>query len=461
MKFYMYNIFEIKGKIMNSAEKTIKSLNMFKKGEKVAVACSGGKDSMSLLHFLNTNKREFGIEICAINVNHGIRENSTDDSKFVEDFCERNGVVCYRFNIDVPTLCKQEKSGVEETARNARYRVFDTIIKKGIADKIAIAHHQQDQIETVLLNIFRGSGLKGASGMKAIQNNYVRPLLYTTKAEIEEYIKQNNIPFVEDQTNTDDTYSRNYIRLTILPQLRKHWKNIDAIILNFSNICRQDDDYILSTIDFDDIVLDANCVHIPLHYFALPLPAQNRVLKFCFEKLNLTKDVERRHLDILKNLVKTGKNGSKINLPNKLKASLEYDCLTIYAKSHSGKFEEKDFKTGKTNFENYASVTIKKVDKFDVFAENCHVIDAKKLPKNVIWRKRKEGDVFTKFGSGEKKLKDYLIDKKIPNRLRDNIPVLASGNEVFCVLGLEISDKVKTDENTQKAYVITYKKYQS
>ena len=442
---------------MNSVKNTIKQYNMFKKGEKIAVACSGGSDSMCLLHFLFANKKEFGIDICVINVDHGIRENSADDSKFVQEYCNKNGIVCYKFKVDVPSLAQENKTGIEETARTARYKIFETMILKGVVDKVALAHHQQDQIETVLLNIFRGTGLKGAGGMNTVQGQFVRPFLNTSKTEIKCYLQENHVDYVDDQTNFDENYSRNFLRLNILPQLRKNWKNVDSNILNFSKICRQDDEYICSTINFDDIETEKNLVKIPLSFFALSTPVQNRVLKYAFEKLNLTKDVEKRHLDILRNLVKTGKNGSKISLPNKLKASLEYDTLTISV-SRQNIYQEKDFKLGKTNFEDYAVIEIKRTENFDIHSINCHVLDEKKLPKNAKWRYRQDGDVFAKFGSGEKKLKDYFIDKKVPNRIREQIPVLANENEIFCVLGFEISEKVKVDKNTKKAYVINYKK---
>ena len=445
---------------MDSVNNTIKQYNMFKKGDKVAVACSGGIDSMCLLHYLFANKRQWGIEVCAVNVDHQIRDNSADDSSFVESFCKTNGILCYKFAINVPQIAKEQKTGLEETARTARYKVFETLLQKGLASKIAIAHHQQDQVETVLLNIFRGTGLKGASGIKHVQNGFVRPFLNTSKAEINIYAKENNIEYVTDQTNNDEAYSRNFLRLNILPNLRKVWRNVDANIISFSKICKQDDDYILSTIDFDDIAFEQNLARIPQRYFALPNSVQNRVLKYAFEKLNLTKDIEKRHLDLLKSLVKSGENGSKISLPNGLKASLEYDALTIFAPKNNARFEQKDFKTGKTIFEN-CEVKIKKTSKIELNLPNCHIIDSKKLPKDAKWRTRQNGDVFAKFGCGEKKLKDYLIDKKVPNRIREQIPVLAYENQIFCVLGYEISDKVKVDQNTKSVYVIEYKKYQS
>ena len=156
-------------KYMDSAKKLIKQENLLKKGEKIAVATSGGVDSMTLLHFLNSIKSEYEIEVVAINVDHMIRKNSQDDSKFVADYCKENNITCSKFKVDVLKLAESKKLGIEEAARIARYKIFDNIIEKGLADKIAIAHHEEDQVETILLNIFRGSGLKGASGMQSKQ----------------------------------------------------------------------------------------------------------------------------------------------------------------------------------------------------------------------------------------------------------------------------------------------------
>lgn len=456
-KFCFIVIIFVKRKSMESAKKTIVESKLFKKGDTVAVATSGGIDSICLLHYLFTNKKEYDINVVAINVDHSIRENSSDDSDFVANFCKNFGITCYKFKVDALALAKEKKLGIEEAARIARYKVFDGLLKKGLANKIAIAHHQSDQAETILLNIFRGTGLKGASGMEEKQENYVRPFLNTSKIEIENYAKENGLEHVEDQTNKDDTYSRNFIRNQVLPLIKTKWKNIEKNLINFANVCRQDDEYILSTISFDDVLIEKNCARIPLYKFVSNTSVQNRLIRYALSKLGLSKDIEKRHLKIIRDLVASGENGSKLSLPNNIKVSLDYDELMIYVPKPKTEFVPKDFKMGKTIFENYV-VNIKKTNKFDLQAENTHIIDANKLPPDVKWRVRQNGDVFTKFGSGEKKLKDYFIDKKIPNLQRDQIPVLASENEVYCVLGYEISDKVKVTENTKKVYIIKYQK---
>ncbi|MGN1212492.1 MAG: tRNA lysidine(34) synthetase TilS [Christensenellales bacterium] len=443
---------------MESVLKTIKKDKLFKAGDVVGVACSGGIDSICLLHYLNSIREDLDIEIVAVNIDHQIRPTSADDTAFVANFCRKNRIRCYKFKVNALEIAKEQKICLEEAARIARYKAFDGLVEKGYVDKIALGHHTQDQAETVLLNIFRGAGLSGASGMKTVQNHYVRPMLNTTKDEIYAYASINNLEHVEDETNGDNEYSRNFLRNEIMPKLRQYWKNIDNNLINFSKICKQDDEYIESQISFDDLVFEKNLARIPLYEFAYPESITNRILRKAFNHLDKLKDIEKKHLDLIKDLVASGQNGTKINLPNNMKASLEYDYLTLSVTEKKEKPVPKDFKTGETIFEHFGKIKIKKTSKFILGNENEWVIDAKKLPQTAKWRTRELGDVFAKFGSGEKKLKDYFIDIKVPNRIRSEIPVLADGKEIYCVLGYEISDKVKVDANTKMVYVIKLEK---
>lgn len=441
---------------MFSLEKTIEKNNLISKGDTVGVAVSGGADSMSLLHYLNANSKSLGIEIVAVNVNHQIRENSKKDSDFVADYCKNAGIRCHTFKVDVLKLADLKKMTVEEGAREARYGVFDALLKKGIVNKIAIAHHMQDQVETILLNILRGSGLKGAGGMEIKRGEYIRPLLNTSKQEILSYITENNIPFVEDESNYDTDFSRNYLRNKVLPLIKEQWKSADINLLNFGAVCREDDFYINSTICFDQMILDKDSVKIPLNMFVYKPSVINRLIRRGFEHLGLLKDIEKKHLEIIRKLVKEGENGAKISLPNSVTAHKEYDYLTLSIKKPKEKAVAIDFKQGKQLFKNGVEITVKKTKDFELKQDRTHIFDGAKLPQKAVWRTREEGDVFEKFGGGTKKLKDYFIDKKIPLRLRNEIPLLASGREIYVILGVEISDKIKIDETTKQAYIVKF-----
>ena len=192
---------------MEKAFRTIEDNKMFQPGCVVGVACSGGSDSMALLHFLNTNREKLDIEVVAIHVDHGTRANDVRDALFVADYCKENRIRFHKFKVECKVLARKKKLTIEEACREGRYGIFKSLKDRGIVDVMAIAHHQSDQAETVLLHILRGSGLSGASGMSYVRDNYyVRPFLDVSKQEIMAYVYENDIPFVYidgDITNGD------------------------------------------------------------------------------------------------------------------------------------------------------------------------------------------------------------------------------------------------------------------
>ena len=207
---------------MENILKTIEDYNLIKPGEIIGVATSGGSDSMALLNYLYDLSQQIEFEVVAIHIDHCIRENSSDDARFVLNFCKKRMIRAYKFKVDVPKLAETKKIGIEEAAREARLGVFDAIIQKGVVDKIAIAHNSRDQAETILINLFRGTGISGASGMEVIRDGvYIRPMINTSKKAILDYVLLNDIPYVEDETNKDNSYSRNYVRNLILPLIEK------------------------------------------------------------------------------------------------------------------------------------------------------------------------------------------------------------------------------------------------
>ena len=234
---------------MKKVEQLIIDNNLIKAGEIVGVACSGGQDSMCLLNVLYNLKEKLNFELVAINIDHNLRETSQNDSLFVKNYCDSKGIKCYSYSLDINALCEANKLGLEQGAREGRYKVFKRLLDRGVVNKIALGHHQSDQAETILLNIFRGAGISGACGMELMRDGkYIRPLLYTPKTEIKAYIEQNEIPFVEDETNMLNDYSRNYIRNMILPMIRNRWNNADATICEFGKLCRRDNEYIFNQI---------------------------------------------------------------------------------------------------------------------------------------------------------------------------------------------------------------------
>lgn len=437
----------------------IKQNNMIKSGEIIGVACSGGRDSICLLHYLNSIKAELDCEVVAVNVDHGIRATSALDTEFVMQFCKDNHIRAYKFKAEALKVSKEEKLTVEQAARKVRYGIFETVMKKGLVDKIALAHHLNDQAETVLLNIVRGAGLNGARGMEPVRDNvYIRPLLATPREEIMSYLDENGLDFVEDETNRDNSYSRNYIRNVVLPDLRKHFKSVDKNIVKFASICAKDDDYINSQLNIGTLIETKEFTKIPLTYFYQDEAIINRILMKVLSRF-AKQDIERKHIKMIREFAVEANNGNIIALPFKIKVMKEYDYITIGIIKKKEVVGENAFRSGKLKIEGYGTIRSTSSKVLTEPKMHQHIIDASKLPSNAIWRNRQEGDTFAPLGlGGTKKLKEYFIDKKIPQRMRDEIPVLAVGSKILIVADVEIADELKVTDETKQFYKINYEK---
>lgn len=416
---------------------------LINKGEVIAVALSGGGDSMALLNILLENSNKYGYTVIALNVEHGIRgEESIKDSAFVKDYCEKKGVKLLSFEVDSIKTAKEQKLSIEQSARQLRYTCFYKAISDGLCDKVATAHHQSDNAESVLLNIFRGTGLKGIIG---IEQNYkdkiIRPLLSVGKAEIENYLSANNIPFVTDSTNLSDEYTRNYLRINIMPKLKEIFPEVENSILRLAEIASEDEDYIDS--------VATNTVHIQGDRAEIILPQHKAVLSRATIKaikaLGVEKDWTKTHLNDVYAL-SFKQTGSMINLPKSIVAIREYDKI-VFFKNQTQTNQAIPFYIGKTEYAN-KTINCEQLSVKGINLRDGLYADSAKIPNDALIRFRQDGDTFTKFGGGTKNLGDYLTDKKIPLKDRDTLPLLASGNDILVIFGVAVSDKVKADNST-------------
>ncbi len=442
---------------MLNCEEFIKNNNLLKSGEVIGVGCSGGSDSLALLHYLANNQEKFDIEVVAIHVDHEIRENSCLDADFVKEKAKELGVRFYKFRVDAPKIAKEKGISLETAAREARYGVFQTLLRKGIVDKIALAHHISDQAETILMHLFRGSGVGGAKGMAPISERvYIRPFLNQTKDDILQYLAENHLDYCEDETNDDVSYNRNFVRNEIMKKIKTRWPNAEQAIVNFAKTVKEDDDYINKQIDADAIITEGKVVKIPTSYFLYDRAIVSRIIFKAVKSIGINQDIERKHIEAITELALNYENGKKLYLPFEAIAIKEYDYVTIYNRHKEEIKFNQELKCGEFDVPNFGKLIIRRVKNFEI-SEGQLLIDYRKVPKGSVWRFRQDGDVFTKFGGGTKKLKSYLIDKKIPTRLRDYIPVLAFENEIYAIAGIEISEKVKV-ENVPTAYIVEVKK---
>ncbi len=430
------------------------------KNDKVLVGVSGGADSMCLLDILQKAQKQMGFSLIAVHVNHCLRgEESDRDEMFVRKYCEKNGIDFICETVDALKHSKKYAKSVEQAARELRYAAFDKIMQKEKATVLAVAHHKDDQAETVLMHIARGSSLKGAKGM-ALKSGYIlRPLLNFTRCDIEQYNEENKIPSIKDSSNDDINYSRNFFRHKIIPDMEKVYPDAVSAVCKFADKCAIDDDFITSCIPTKMLVYRDDFVKILNQVNELHIALSSRIIKSAFEHLGAYYDIEQKHILQIKELFNM-KNGSKISLPFKMIAFKEYDGVVITFKKQFAEEMVYPFKLGKTQIPDFGEINAVMLsdDSFAEFGDGNHYVDFDSIPTDAVWRTRQEGDIFAKIGSGSKKLNDYFIDKKIPQRMRDQVPVLAHGNKILVIADLDISDSVKITNGTNSIVKISYKK---
>lgn len=403
------------------------------KGKKICVAASGGKDSMALLHYLFTQGGAHDITVCALNCDHGIRgEASERDSAFVAAYCRGNCIKLYSF--------KAEKGQFknENDARNWRRDCYFKVLESGWADLIATAHHLNDNAETVLFNLARGTALSGMTGITDLPPlGIIRPLIDCTREEIDEYIKENNVPFVTDESNFTDDYTRNKIRHNVLPALEEAVHGAAGNIFRFSRLAAEDEEYFQRQ-------AERITVRRPMRGYLIKPCGERVIFRRAAQKIialyYLKKDYTAEHLNRLFDL-QSAENGKKFELLG-LTAIKEEGGVAIVEELDNA-CPEMPFKDGLQDgvfeYGDNPACAVKKL-RFDL----------DKIPDTAVVRFKREGDRFTKFGGGTKSLSDYFTDKKVPQSMRNFIPLVCDGSKVLIVGGVEISDEIKLDEDTKR-----------
>ena len=415
---------------------------VIKSGTTVAVGISGGRDSVALLHYLKENKDKLNITLKAICVEHGIRESAKKEAVWVQKICESWGIPLKIYSVNAIEYSRENKLTVEQGARELRYQCFSDAKTSGFCDYVATAHHLLDNVETVLMRVFRGTGIKGLSGIKDERDYFIRPILSATREEIDEYISENGLTYFDDETNDDTIYTRNFIRHELVPKIKEKYPKMEESILRLSRLASIDEEYFDEIIKDKIIKLDNNAWGVDIKDTKSPA-VFSRLVRRAFALLGVNQDVEDRHVELLLVLA-NGENAESLDMPYGVVATKEYDNLVFYKKEEIV-FPEipllyKDYEIDGTKY------YVEKIDKRDSLSL-C--IDFDKA-EGAVFRTRKKGDYFKRFGGGTKSLGDYLTDIKLPVRLRDRIIVLARKSEVLAVLGVEISENVKIDKSTKK-----------
>ena len=303
---------------------TIKKYNLIEAGDKIVLGVSGGPDSISMLHILKEIKDEYKFEIYVAHINHMIREEAIEDEIYVQNYCDKNNIQCFINRVDVQEFAKTEKIGTEEAGRNIRYEFFDEVLQKVGANKIAIAHNKNDKIETIIMNLLRGSGLSGLKGIEPIRDNkFIRPLIECERQEIEQYCELQKLNPRIDKTNFENDYTRNKIRNIVIPYIKEEFNpNIVETMDRLSQVATDESNYIEFQTNkiYQELLIDRS--EEQLVFRLKEFNKQDKVIKSRIilqaikELMGSTQRIEKIHIqDIIK--LCNNNIGNKFLTPNK------------------------------------------------------------------------------------------------------------------------------------------------
>ena len=310
----------MKEKVFN----TIRKFNLIEKGDGIVLGVSGGPDSISMLDILNEIKNELEFKIYVAHINHMIREEADDDEKYVQKYCEENSIEFYSKRIDVQQIANNNKIGTEEAGRNIRYEFFEEVMQKVKANKIAVAHNKNDKIETIIMNLLRGSGLSGLKGIEPLRDNkYIRPLIECERSEIEQYCEEKKLEPRIDKTNFENDYTRNKIRNIVIPYIKKEFNpNIVQTIDRLSQVAVEENNYIELHVNsiYNKLLIEKKEEQIVLklkEFNQQERVIQKRIILLATKQLmGSTQRIEKIHIE---DIIKLCKNnvGNKYLTPNK------------------------------------------------------------------------------------------------------------------------------------------------
>lgn len=447
----------------------IKKNNMITKGDNILIGVSGGADSVSLLMVLYALKETLDINLYVCHVNHGIRCDAGSDAQYVEKLCKERNIPFYLIEEDVPAIANEKKLTEEEAGRIVRYEAFKKNLDSVGGGKIAIAHNQNDVAETMLLNLFRGSGITGAVGIRPVRDNIIRPLLFASRTDIENYLKDLNISFCTDSTNLEDDHARNRIRHNILPYASSDinsravehlYSSAESIqkAADFISVCA---DKALSECMREYSIKDTDSIELDIEIFNknAAIVKETAILKV-FEMLTPhRKDISKVHVMSVLDLIESRNGTKKIDLPYNLVAIRQYNKLFIRQNGTENQNNLKEIildasKDCIIDIEGYGELSITHLEcrmgQNIPDAQYTKWFDYDKIQTILKLRKRQTGDYMT-LGDDQKKksLKKFMIDEKIPASIRDDLYVLADGSHIVWVPGYRISSFYKISENTR------------
>lgn len=460
-----------KGMLKEKVLKFNKRNNLFQRGDKIIVGVSGGKDSVCLLDVLDRCREEWDLTLLVLHVNHGLRgEDSDRDEKFVENLAKQRGLEFYGEKVDVRQVSKERKMTEEEAGRYVRYQIMRHVCMEKGFDKIAVAHHQDDVAETVLFQLFRGSGPRGLSGIYPKREYMIRPILFAESQEIEEYIRENDLEYCEDSTNFTEEYSRNKIRLKVFPYVEKEINNkakvhvakaAQKIALQNSYIEKQAKKEYMRVVHVDRGEYFYDC----REFDGLDIVIQIEIVRLVLKNFRETvKDITEKHYKKILSLTRK-EAGKRITLPGNICVEKRYGC--VWYRNVVGESEERIQQECVFPYEGFVEIRKERMQiAMDVVPREklpeeipqkdyTKWFDYDKIKGGVCLRNPMEGDYFIMDSKGnKKKLSRYFIDEKIPASERCREIVLADENHVIWAVPGRISHAYKVTKETKQVLVV-------
>jgi tRNA(Ile)-lysidine synthase len=457
---------------------TLQRHALIKKGDHVVIGLSGGPDSVCLFHLLLSIAESKQLTLHPVHVNHGFRPGAAEqDQVFVEELTASNGISCRSFVYDCNRIAMEEKISGEEAGRRVRYESFalvaDEIEKSGVDKehiKIAVAHHLNDQVETVLFRLLRGTGTDGLAGMEYSRDNgvgisIIRPLLDVKREDIETYCQTHNLSPRIDLTNNQPLYTRNRIRLELIPYIKDHYNsNFEEAILRLCKIAGDDRAYLgkIAGLAFAELLRNAEpfrCALDAAGLRELEPSIRSRVLFKALESIGLPVGVGYVHMEQAETLLTEGKTSSQMHFPGGVIMEITYDTVELFRQEETitPKPKPPELKARIFNLEDHISKPSTAVFDLDLFLEEyAYLVDPISM---IVARPREPGDFIVLPGvGGRKRIQDFMVDLKVPKDLRDGIYIVAIGNEILWIpkglTNARYTQNYKVTDDTKKVLTL-------
>lgn len=446
--------------LSDQVQTTITRYSMLKSGDAVLIGLSGGPDSVCLCRILKGLSDAMDLTLSAVYIDHGLRPDENDtERQFCEHFCADLGIKFLYRKIDLSTPDVGGSSNLQESARELRYQIYEEIAGETGADEIALGHNADDQAETVLMRLIRGSGMKGLTGIPPVRGRIIRPLAELEKADILEYLSSEGQKYMTDSSNLKEKYDRNWIRSGVLTEMKKRNPSTVKDICRTAGILRDEDAYLEIKVTKTLMRMISRKTDNSIDLFLRPLettekPILRRLLRRAIDATDGLRGISFEHVEGIISLIKSGNAGDRMHLPRGIRVVREYAVLKLAKETLTEIVECMLNVPGEITIEGTdikISAEIMEYGSESVNNRDTVMLDAGTMSFPLTIRARQDGDFFHPLGFGrKKKLQDYFVDEKVPRDERDKVPVVVSGQDVVWIAGYRADERFKITDKTRR-----------